>query len=216
MQRGATRRSFVQNAGRRAALGGDRRRIGASAEAAATIDRRLIKEARARPAATRKRLGADGFHLARAARHPLSGQHLDRRAAAAGAVRHSRRRLRLRHVLRVRARRRAGARLRRIRNRAAHHPLRARQGRSGPSAITISPSGAGAPSRTEFARRWRCPMPSPSTRPCSGATRAGGRCRSMAFRRQIVAGEQRHRWRTATSSASCRGGRTSISSIPAW
>ena len=35
----------------------------------------------------------------------------------------------------------------------------------GPSAITISPNGAAAPSRKRFAPRWRCPKPSPSTRP---------------------------------------------------
>ena len=158
----------------------------AFAEAAPTSIARLIKESRTVPEAQASVSERMDFISRALLGSQVSRQHLDRRTAAAGAVRRPRRRLRLRHVLRIRARRRDRARLWRIRNGAAHDPLRARQGRLGRTQSLFR--------RMVPSRRRKRDLRSGRDRRCrhhrqdraTGAIRGGGRCRSSAFRRRAL------------------------------
>ena len=96
---------------------------GAAFAAKTALIERLIQEAQG----AAERLAADRFHFRQAARHPLPGQHADRRAEASGAIRRPRRCVRLRHVLRGGAGGGHRPRPRGVRDVAPPHPLRPRQ-----------------------------------------------------------------------------------------
>ena len=111
--------------------------------AAAPVDRAADRTRRRRSRRVPERIDV---HLARLDGHALSGEHPDRRATAQGGFRRSRRRVRLRDVLRGRACRGACARSRRIRGVLAPHPLRARRGQMGRAESLLrrlDPAGGG-------------------------------------------------------------------------
>ena len=125
----------------------------AGAAFAANEGRALDRAADPGRAGAAARLAADRFHLRQAPRHPLSGRHADRRAEASGEIRRPRRRVRLRDVLRGgaggghRPRHRENSRPRCAASATTTAPC------STTSAITISPTGASATSRTASAGR---------------------------------------------------------------
>ena len=163
-----------------------------------------------------ERLAADRFHFRQAARRPLPGQHADRRSEASGEIRRPRRCVRLRHVLR------GGAG-------GGHRPRHRRNSRPSLRRIRYDHGKVQYDQRNHYFADW-----------CKRNIE-NGICRPVAIEPSVVidktahlaprvrqapgvdrrdrqgdaAGQAPSCWRRATSSASRRGARASITITPA-